>query len=44
VKDKRAADFNGDRTTMEYQGMDPDMRGPFPVGAMSSSGSMINPV
>lgn len=29
VTDKRAADFNGDRGTMEYQGMDPDMRGPF---------------
>ncbi|GKY97786.1 hypothetical protein MPSEU_000736800 [Mayamaea pseudoterrestris] len=30
VKDKRSPDFNGDRATMEYQGMDPDMRGPFP--------------
>jgi hypothetical protein len=30
--DKRAPDFNGDRATMEYQGMDPDMRGPFPRG------------
>lgn len=30
VQDKRAPDFNGDRGTMEYQGIDPDMRGPFP--------------
>lgn len=29
VKDKRAPDYNGDRETMEYQGMDPDVRGPF---------------
>lgn len=42
-KDKRSLDYNGDRETMEYQGMDPDMRGPFPQGAMSSGGSMINP-
>ena len=27
VRDKRAPDFNGDRATMEYQGMDADMRG-----------------
>jgi hypothetical protein len=43
VRDKRAPDFNGDRATMEYQGMDPDMRGPFPQGPMSSGGSMISP-
>ncbi|KAL3931115.1 MAG: hypothetical protein SGBAC_011457 [Bacillariaceae sp.] len=41
-KDKRSPDFNGDREAMEYQGRDPDMRGPFPQGPMSS-GTMINP-
>jgi hypothetical protein len=43
-KAKRSPDFNGDRGTMEYQGMDPDMRGPFPQGAMGTGGSMINPM
>jgi hypothetical protein len=45
-RDKRAQDFNGDRETMEYQGIDPDMRGPFPQGPLNSSGgaSMINPI
>lgn len=43
-KNKRSPDYNGDRETMEYQGMDPDMRGPFPLGAMGSGGSMINPM
>eukprot|EP00568_Trieres_chinensis_P002729 CAMPEP_0183308898 /NCGR_PEP_ID=MMETSP0160_2-20130417/22896_1 /TAXON_ID=2839 ORGANISM="Odontella Sinensis, Strain Grunow 1884" /NCGR_SAMPLE_ID=MMETSP0160_2 /ASSEMBLY_ACC=CAM_ASM_000250 /LENGTH=216 /DNA_ID=CAMNT_0025472815 /DNA_START=58 /DNA_END=708 /DNA_ORIENTATION=+ len=44
-EDKRAPDFNGDRETMEYQGIDPDMRGPFPqgVGGLRPGGSMINP-
>jgi len=42
-KDKRSEDFNGDRATMEYQGLDPDARGPFPQNAMGSGGSMINP-
>jgi len=28
--DRRSPDFNGDRADMEYQGLDPDMRGPFP--------------
>lgn len=32
VIDRRSPDFNGDRATMEYQGIDPDMRGPFPSG------------
>jgi hypothetical protein len=41
-KEKRSPDFNGDREAMEYQGLDPDMRGPFPVG-ISGAGSMINP-
>jgi len=45
VKDKRAEDFNGDRGTMEYQGIDPDVRGPFPqgTGGLRPGGSMINP-
>jgi len=43
VKDKRAEDFNGDRGTMEYQGMDPDVRGPFPQGPMTPGGSLISP-
>lgn len=44
-KDKKAPDFNGDRETMEYQGIDPDVRGPFPagVGGLRPGGSMINP-
>lgn len=42
-RDKRSPDFNGDRATMEYQGMDPDMRGPFPSGPMTSGSSMISP-
>lgn len=42
-KDKRAPDYNGDRETMEYQGMDPDVRGPFPQGPMGP-GSMMQPV
>lgn len=41
--DKRAPDFNGDRATMEYQGIDPDVRGPFPPG-VGGGGSMINPI
>lgn len=43
IRDKRAPDFNGDRETMEYQGMDPDMRGPFPSGPMTPGGSMMSP-
>lgn len=43
-KDKRSPDYNGDRETMEYQGMDPDMRGPFPQNALGSGSSMINPI
>lgn len=27
--DRRSPDFNGDRETMKYQGLDPDQRGPF---------------
>jgi len=29
IIDRRAPDYNGDRATMKYQGIDPDMRGPF---------------
>jgi len=45
TRDKRAPDFNGDRATMEYQGIDPDVRGPFPqgIGGLRPGGSMINP-
>jgi len=43
TRDKRASDFNGDRGTMEYQGIDPDVRGPFPQGPMIPGGSMISP-
>lgn len=46
VEDKRSPDFNGDRETMEYQGIDPDIRGPFPLGdgaGFRPDGPMINP-
>ena len=39
-EDKRSPDFNGDRETMEYQGLDPDARGPF---VFSGQGGMIRP-
>lgn len=39
-EDKRSPDFNGDRETMEYQGLDPDQRGPF---VFSGQGGMIRP-
>ena len=39
-EDKRSPDFNGDRETMEYQGLDPDARGPF---VLSGGGGMIRP-
>lgn len=42
-KDKRSPDFNGDRYVMEYQGMDPDVRGPFPQGPMGKGNSMLSP-
>ena len=47
VRDKRSPDYNGDRSVMEYQGSNPDMRGPFPQSVIlggDSSGSMINPI
>ncbi|KAL7533358.1 hypothetical protein ACHAXR_005181 [Thalassiosira sp. AJA248-18] len=40
VEDKRSEDFNGDRATMEYQGLNPDDRGPF---VFSNTGGMIRP-
>jgi hypothetical protein len=45
-EDKRSPDFNGDRRTMEYQGIDPDIRGPFPPGlaGLKTGGTFtINP-
>jgi hypothetical protein len=39
TEDKRSPDFNGDRETMTYQGLNPDDRGPF---VFSSSG-LIRP-
>lgn len=39
-EDKRSPDFNGDRETMEYQGLDPDARGPF---VFARGGGMIRP-
>ena len=43
VDDKRSPDFNGDRETMQYQGLDPDVRGPFPPSVFGSGGGMIIP-
>jgi hypothetical protein len=40
TEDKRSPDFNGDRETMEYQGLNPDVRGPFVFG---TGGPMIRP-
>ena len=42
--DKRAPDVSGDRATMEYQGIDPDTRGPFasPSGAFRAGGSIFS--
>ena len=50
IRDKRSPDYNGDRAVMEYQGGNPDMRGPFPQsvilgeGSSTGGGSMINPI
>ncbi|KAL7428970.1 hypothetical protein ACHAXM_003208 [Skeletonema potamos] len=41
VDDKRSPDFNGDRETMEYQGLDPDVRGPFPPSVFGSGVKII---
>ena len=42
--DKRAPDVSGDRATMEYQGIDPDTRGPFasPSGGFRAGGSIFS--
>mmetsp|Transcript_9465 Transcript_9465/g.14186 ORF Transcript_9465/g.14186 Transcript_9465/m.14186 type:complete len:204 (-) Transcript_9465:94-705(-) len=40
VIDRKSPDFNGDRETMTYQGIDPDMRGPF-VSAISGEFKII---
>lgn len=42
--DWRAPDYNGDRETLEYQGIDPDSRGPFGGGAggLRAGGSMFS--
>jgi len=44
TEDKRAPDFNGDRATMEYQGLDPDERGPFPPSVLGKGPLTINPM
>jgi len=42
---RKSPDFNGDRSTMERMGIDPDTRGPFPpgVGGFATGGSMSTP-
>lgn len=44
VEDRRSPDFSGDRATLEYQGIDPDTRGPFAGGAggFRAGGSMYS--
>ena len=44
LEDRRSPDWNGDRGTLEYQGIDPDTRGPFPgaAGAFRTGGSMFS--
>ena len=34
IEDRRAPDWNGDRATLTYQGIDPDSRGPFPTSGL----------
>jgi hypothetical protein len=41
VEDLRSPDFNGDRETMEYQGLNPDARGPFPPSVFGSGVKII---
>ena len=42
--DWRSPDYNGDRATLEYQGIDPDSRGPFTkgTGGLRPGGSMFS--
>ena len=44
IADHRAPDYNGDRATLEYQGIDPDARGPFggAAGGLRPGGSMLS--
>ena len=44
VEDRRSPDYNGDRETLTYQGIDPDTRGPFPsgTGGLRPGGSMFS--
>ena len=44
IEDRRAPDLNGDRETLEYQGIDPDTRGPFqsPSGGFRAGGSIFS--
>ena len=44
AEDRRAPDWNGDRDALTYQGIDPDMRGPFPgnVGGLRPGGSIFS--
>ena len=43
IADHRAPDYNGDRATLEYQGIDPDERGPFSAtGGLRPGGSMFS--
>jgi len=44
LEDRRAPDVNGDRATLEYQGIDPDTRGPFasPAGGFRAGGSIYS--
>jgi hypothetical protein len=44
IEERRAPDWNGDREALEYQGIDPDVRGPFPEpsGGFRPGGSMLS--
>eukprot|EP00966_Prymnesium_polylepis_P024404 561884-Prymnesium_polylepis.1 len=44
IEDRRSPDWNGDRETLSYQGIDPDSRGPFPkpAGGLRPGGSMFS--
>uniref|UniRef100_A0A7S0JE06 Uncharacterized protein n=1 Tax=Calcidiscus leptoporus TaxID=127549 RepID=A0A7S0JE06_9EUKA len=44
LEDRRAPDHDGNRGTMEYQGVDPDSRGPFAqaAGGFRAGGSMFS--
>ena len=43
LQDWRAPDYNGDRQALEYQGIDPDTRGPFGgIGGLRPGGSMFS--